>query len=60
MVAAASLAAAAASKDVDALTALRGGLKDPDGALQSWDPALVNPCTWMYVTCDGDDRVTRL
>ncbi|CAN6359666.1 unnamed protein product [Urochloa humidicola] len=61
MVVAASLVPpAAANKDADALTALRGGLKDPDGALNSWDPTLVNPCTWFYVTCDGDNRVTRL
>ncbi|CAN6337245.1 unnamed protein product [Urochloa humidicola] len=53
-------AVAAANKDADALTALRGGLKDPDGALNSWDPTLVNPCTWFYVTCDGDNRVIRL
>ncbi|CAN6327802.1 unnamed protein product [Urochloa humidicola] len=65
MVVAASLESPAAAgtvgnKDADALTALRGGLKDPDGALNSWDPTLVNPCTWFYVTCDGDNRVTRL
>ncbi|RCV17166.1 hypothetical protein SETIT_3G197900v2 [Setaria italica] len=56
IVAAASLAAA--SKDADALTSLRNGLKDPDGALKSWDPTLVNPCTWMSVTCDGDNRAS--
>ncbi|PUZ65457.1 hypothetical protein GQ55_3G224400 [Panicum hallii var. hallii] len=60
MVAAASLEPAAANKDADALTALRSGLKDPDGALASWDPSLVNPCTWFHVTCDGSNRVIRL
>ncbi|OEL28445.1 Somatic embryogenesis receptor kinase 1 [Dichanthelium oligosanthes] len=55
-----SLEPAAADKDADALTALRRGLHDPDGALASWDPTLVNACTWFYVTCDGNNRVTRL
>ncbi|WVZ99009.1 hypothetical protein U9M48_044372 [Paspalum notatum var. saurae] len=58
--AAASLPAAAANTDVDALTALRKGLQDPGNALSSWSPNLVDPCTWIYVTCDGDNRVTRL
>ncbi|KAF8719419.1 hypothetical protein HU200_024132 [Digitaria exilis] len=64
MVAAASLEPAAAgvarNTDMDALTALRNGLQDPDGALKSWDTTLVNPCTWFYITCDGDNRVIRL
>ncbi|OEL28443.1 Somatic embryogenesis receptor kinase 2 [Dichanthelium oligosanthes] len=52
---------AAANRDVDALTALRKGLRDPDGALTNWDPSLVHdPCTWFHVTCDGANRVTRL
>ncbi|XP_076940465.1 leucine-rich repeat protein 1-like [Bidens hawaiensis] len=49
-----------ANSDVDALSALRRSLKDPDNVLQSWDPNLVNPCTWFHVTCDQDNRVTRL
>ncbi|KAJ8634081.1 hypothetical protein MRB53_027417 [Persea americana] len=44
----------------DALYAFRRALKDPGNVLQSWDPTLVNPCTWFHVTCDGDNRVTRL
>nr|CAB3464877.1 unnamed protein product [Digitaria exilis] len=64
MVAAASLKPAAAgvarNTDMDALTALRNGLQDPDGVLKSWDTTLVNPCTWFYITCDGDNRVIRL
>lgn len=31
----------------------------PDGVLEGWDPTLVDPCTWFYVTC-GTNRVTRL
>jgi hypothetical protein len=42
------------------LYALRQRLKDPNGVLQSWDPTLVNPCTWFHVTCDQDSSVVRL
>ncbi|KDP23288.1 hypothetical protein JCGZ_23121 [Jatropha curcas] len=44
----------------DALYAFRAAVKDPEHVLQSWDPTLVDPCTWFHVTCDGDNRVTRL
>lgn len=44
----------------DALYALRRAVKDPENVLQSWDPTLVDPCTWFHVTCDTDNRVTRL
>ncbi|XP_050223590.1 leucine-rich repeat protein 1-like [Mercurialis annua] len=44
----------------DALYALRRAVKDPGLVLQSWDPTLVDPCTWFHVTCDADNRVTRL
>ncbi|XP_073278797.1 leucine-rich repeat protein 1-like [Primulina huaijiensis] len=44
----------------DALHALRRSLSDPDKVLQSWDPNLVNPCTYFHVTCNQDNRVTRL
>ncbi|XP_062224394.1 leucine-rich repeat protein 1 [Phragmites australis] len=54
------LALAGANSEGDALSALRRSLKDPGVVLQSWDPTLVNPCTWFHVTCDRDNRVTRL
>ncbi|CAA3008136.1 leucine-rich repeat 1-like [Olea europaea subsp. europaea] len=44
----------------DALYVLRRTLSDPDNVLQSWDPNLVNPCTWFHVTCNQDSQVTRL
>ncbi|KAL9993687.1 putative transferase [Helianthus debilis subsp. tardiflorus] len=44
----------------DALYALRRSVKDPTNVLQSWDPTLVDPCTWFHVTCDSENRVTRL
>lgn len=44
----------------DALHAFRRSLSDPDNVLQSWDPTLVNPCTWFHVTCNQDNAVTRV
>ncbi|XP_022927884.1 leucine-rich repeat protein 2-like [Cucurbita moschata] len=44
----------------NALHALRRRLSDPTNVLQSWDPTLVNPCTWFHVTCDSDSHVIRL
>ncbi|CAN6975527.1 unnamed protein product [Brassica oleracea var. botrytis] len=49
-----------ANSEGDALYALRRSLSDPDHVLQSWDPTLVNPCTWFHVTCNQDNRVTRV
>ncbi|KAK4841476.1 hypothetical protein QYF36_005062 [Acer negundo] len=49
-----------ANTEGDALYALRRAVKDPQGVLKSWDPTLVDPCTWFHVTCDSDNRVTRL
>ncbi|XP_030449262.1 leucine-rich repeat protein 1-like [Syzygium oleosum] len=49
-----------ANSEGDALYALRSAVKDPDSVLQSWDPTLVDPCTWFHVTCDRHNRVTRL
>ncbi|KAK1552564.1 hypothetical protein Q3G72_019232 [Acer saccharum] len=49
-----------ANTEGDALYALRRAVKDPLGVLKSWDPTLVDPCTWFHVTCDSDNRVTRL
>ncbi|KAH0468881.1 hypothetical protein IEQ34_002113 [Dendrobium chrysotoxum] len=44
----------------DALYTLRKSLNDPDNVLTSWDPTLVNPCTWFHITCNQDNRVTRV
>ncbi|XP_062196739.1 leucine-rich repeat protein 1-like [Phragmites australis] len=52
--------ASASNSEGDALYALRRALADPRGVLQSWDPTLVNPCTWFHVTCNRDNRVTRV
>ncbi|XP_042487662.1 LRR receptor kinase BAK1-like isoform X3 [Macadamia integrifolia] len=49
-----------ANSEGDALHALRTNLQDPTNVLQSWDPTLVNPCTWFHVTCDNDNSVIRV
>ncbi|OIV96804.1 hypothetical protein TanjilG_08665 [Lupinus angustifolius] len=49
-----------ANSEGDALYAFRKAVKDPNNVLNSWDPTLVDPCTWFHVTCDNHNRVTRL
>ncbi|KAK6121021.1 hypothetical protein DH2020_045240 [Rehmannia glutinosa] len=49
-----------ANGEGDALNALRNSLADPNNVLSSWDPTLVNPCTWFHVTCNSDNSVTRV
>ncbi|KAL8129634.1 hypothetical protein V2J09_018789 [Rumex salicifolius] len=44
----------------DALAALKTSLFDPNNVLTSWDPTLVNPCTWFHLTCNNDNSVTRV
>ncbi|XAR48223.1 Non-specific serine/threonine protein kinase [Bertholletia excelsa] len=56
----ASILPSTANIEGDALYALRKAVNDPTNILQSWDPTLVDPCTWFHVTCDSNNRVTRL
>uniref|UniRef100_A0A453C497 Leucine-rich repeat-containing N-terminal plant-type domain-containing protein n=1 Tax=Aegilops tauschii subsp. strangulata TaxID=200361 RepID=A0A453C497_AEGTS len=49
-----------ANTEGDALYSLRQSLKDANNVLQSWDPTLVNPCTWFHVTCNTDNSVIRV
>ncbi|KAH7846039.1 hypothetical protein Vadar_009035 [Vaccinium darrowii] len=49
-----------ANTEGDALHSLRANLEDPNNVLQSWDPTLVNPCTWFHVTCNNDNSVIRV
>ncbi|GMP46156.1 hypothetical protein CsSME_00014422 [Camellia sinensis var. sinensis] len=49
-----------ANMEGDALHSLRTNLIDPNNVLQSWDPTLVNPCTWFHVTCNNDNSVIRV
>ncbi|XP_024382730.1 LRR receptor kinase BAK1 [Physcomitrium patens] len=44
----------------DALNTLRQSLIDSSNVLQSWDPTLVNPCTWFHVTCNNENSVIRV
>ncbi|KAF5741197.1 somatic embryogenesis receptor kinase 1-like [Tripterygium wilfordii] len=44
----------------DVLNSWKVKLKDPNMVLQSWDPTLVNPCTWFHVTCNSNNNVTRV
>ncbi|XP_042393194.1 leucine-rich repeat protein 1-like [Zingiber officinale] len=52
--------ASCSNSEGEALHAWRARLADPTNVLQSWDPTLVNPCTWFHVTCDPQNRVIRL
>ncbi|KAL3651617.1 BRASSINOSTEROID INSENSITIVE 1-associated receptor kinase 1 [Castilleja foliolosa] len=56
----ARLSRISANAEGDALNALRNSLSDPNNVLSSWDPTLVNPCTWFHVTCNSDNSVTRV
>ncbi|XP_062100948.1 somatic embryogenesis receptor kinase 2-like isoform X3 [Humulus lupulus] len=49
-----------ANREGDALHSLRTNLQDPNNVLQSWNPTLVNPCTWFHVTCNNDNSVIRV
>lgn len=49
-----------ANMEGDALHSLRTNLNDPNNVLQSWDPTLVNPCTWFHVTCNNENSVIRV
>ncbi|XP_031281369.1 somatic embryogenesis receptor kinase 2-like [Pistacia vera] len=49
-----------ANMEGDALHSLRANLLDPNNVLQSWDPTLVNPCTWFHVTCNNENSVIRV
>ncbi|KZV28934.1 somatic embryogenesis receptor kinase 1 [Dorcoceras hygrometricum] len=49
-----------ANMEGDSLHSLRTNLADPNNVLQSWDPTLVNPCTWFHVTCNNDNSVIRV
>ncbi|XP_050224733.1 LOW QUALITY PROTEIN: leucine-rich repeat protein 1-like [Mercurialis annua] len=48
------------NSEVDVLNAWKNVLTDPNNVLSSWDPTLVNPCTWFHVTCNSNNSVTRL
>ncbi|XP_062197746.1 disease resistance protein BAK6-like [Phragmites australis] len=51
---------ASCNTEGDILYAQRLAWKDPNNVLQSWDPTLVNPCTWFHVTCNNNNSVIRV
>ncbi|XP_019180344.1 PREDICTED: somatic embryogenesis receptor kinase 2-like [Ipomoea nil] len=51
---------ATSNTEGDILNAWKAVLKDPNGVLKTWDPTLVNPCTYFHVTCNLENSVTRL
>ena len=55
-----SKAMVCANIEVDALVVFKQGLSDPNNILASWDPTIVDPCTWIAVTCNQYNQVTRL
>ncbi|OIT40699.1 PREDICTED: BRASSINOSTEROID INSENSITIVE 1-associated receptor kinase 1-like [Nicotiana attenuata] len=55
-----NLSPVAGNAEGDALYAQKTNLGDPNSVLQSWDPTLVNPCTWFHVTCNNENSVTRV
>ncbi|GER47262.1 BRI1-associated receptor kinase [Striga asiatica] len=46
--------------EVDSLHKLKQSLKDPNGVMLSWDPSLVNPCTWFHIDCNNNYAVIRI
>ncbi|CAM0870900.1 unnamed protein product [Alopecurus aequalis] len=51
---------ASCNTEGDILYTQRQTWKDPNGVLESWDPTLVNPCTWFHVTCNNENSVIRV
>ncbi|GLJ16792.1 hypothetical protein SUGI_0289240 [Cryptomeria japonica] len=49
-----------ANAEVDALIDVKNQLQDPRNVLSSWDPSLADPCTWLHITCDNNNHVTRV
>lgn len=54
------LALASCNSEGDILYAQRMSWKDPNNVLESWDPTLVNPCTWFHITCNNNNSVIRV
>uniref|UniRef100_A0A0A0KZC9 non-specific serine/threonine protein kinase n=1 Tax=Cucumis sativus TaxID=3659 RepID=A0A0A0KZC9_CUCSA len=49
-----------ATVEATVLHIFRLNLEDPNNVLQSWDPTLVNPCTWFHVTCNNENNIIRV
>ncbi|XP_077220934.1 uncharacterized protein LOC143854720 [Tasmannia lanceolata] len=44
----------------NALNAFKMRVSDPYNVLQSWDPTLLNPCSWLHVMCDNQSHLIRI
>ncbi|KAG2706508.1 hypothetical protein I3760_05G106000 [Carya illinoinensis] len=55
-----AIASVDCNSEGDALYAWKSKLVDPKNVLQSWDPTLFNPCTWLHITCNSENSVTRV
>ncbi|KAF7842621.1 BRASSINOSTEROID INSENSITIVE 1-associated receptor kinase 1 [Senna tora] len=55
-----SLLKVSGNSDVDALIALKNNMADPKNCFQSWDSTHTNSCSWFHVTCNSNNRVTRV
>ncbi|XP_041010348.1 leucine-rich repeat protein 1-like [Juglans microcarpa x Juglans regia] len=53
-----AIASVDCNSEGDALYAWKSKLVDPNNVLQSWDPTLLNPCTWFHITCNNNNSVT--
>ncbi|CAM0870901.1 unnamed protein product [Alopecurus aequalis] len=51
---------ASGNTESDILYLQRQECKDPNGVLESWDPTLVNPCTWLHISCNNQNSVVRV
>ncbi|KAL3379674.1 hypothetical protein AABB24_000404 [Solanum stoloniferum] len=60
LVGALAIIAVECNSEGDALNAFKTNVADPNNVLQSWDPTLVNPCTWFHVTCNSQNSVVRV
>ncbi|KMT07372.1 hypothetical protein BVRB_6g149980 [Beta vulgaris subsp. vulgaris] len=55
-----TVAAVNGNSEGDVLANWKTMLNDPNNVLQSWDPTLVNPCTWFHITCNSLDSAVRV
>ncbi|MCD9639453.1 Leucine-rich repeat protein 1 [Datura stramonium] len=60
LVGAIAIISAECNSEGDTLYAWKTYLIDPNNVLQSWDPTLNNPCTWLHVTCNSQNSVVRV
>ncbi|KAJ8574376.1 hypothetical protein K7X08_026181 [Anisodus acutangulus] len=60
LVGALAIITAECNSEGDALNHLKTSVADTNNVLLSWDPTLVNPCTWFHITCNSENSVVRV